>query len=193
MTETKSKPTKPTRRKDGVAYPENPFWQPTEVKVGNKFISVAGGMHISNDGDQVSHSGIHIVEEKDKEEFIKVYTRNIKNIFDLKPTAQRVLQYLIIELQKTPDADAIYLSWVGAEEYFNETHVKMSRSSFYTAIKALIKNGFLAESTRPNLFWFNPHLFFNGNRMTFIREYRLKEEKNIKENKKQYCGQFLEG
>lgn len=165
----------PTSRKKGVSvYPNNPFWAPTEVKVGSKLVRVAGGMHVSSEGESVQHSGIHIVESVDKDEFVKLYTKNIRAIFDLKPTTQRVLQYLMVELQKTPNADAVYLAWVSANEYFSEVSLGMSRASFHRALKELIEKDFIAESTRPNMFWFNPHLFFNGNRMTFIKEYRVK-------------------
>ncbi len=165
---------KPGKRKNVLAYKENPFWEPTEIKVGKKRITVAGGTHIGDGGEVLAHSGVHVVREVDETEFLKLYTKNVKAIFDLKPSAQRVLEYLMVELQKTPNADAIYLAWIGAEDYFSEHHVKMSRSSFYNALKALIDKGFLAESTRTNMFWFNPNLFFNGNRMTFIHEYRKK-------------------
>ena len=164
----------PSRKKGVTAYPENPFWQKTEIKIGTKMIRVAGGMHISDEGESVTHSSVHIIKEVDENEFLKVYTKNIRAIFDLKPTAQRVLQYLMAELQKTPNADAIYLAWVGAEEYFSEHNLGVSRASFQRALKELLEKGFIAESTKPNMFWFNPNLFFNGDRMTFVHEYRRK-------------------
>lgn len=183
----------PGKRKNVLAYPENPFWQKTEVKIGSKIIRVAGGVHLNADGESISHSGIHVVREVDENEFIKIYTKNIRAIFDLKPTAQRVLQYLITELQKTPNADAVYLAWVGAEDYFSEMNIKSSRASFHRALTELIQKGFLAESTKPNMFWFNPNLFFNGNRLTFIHEYRkigindkkIEGNKNTKEEQKE--------
>ena len=169
----------PGKRKNVLAYPENPFWGKTEVKIGSKIVKISGGKHISGEGESISHSGIHIVRDIDENEFVKIYTKNIKAIFDLKPTAQRVLQYLIIELQKTPNADAVYLAWVGAEEYFSENHIQSSRASFHRALNELIQKGFLAESTKPNMFWFNPSLFFNGNRLTFIYEYKKNSLKDI--------------
>lgn len=177
--ESNKKPPVPGRRKDTYAYPENPFWEKTEVKVGSKMIKVSGGMHISADGESIEHSGVHVVKNVDEDEFLKIYTKNVKTIFDLKPTAQRVLQYLMTELQKTPNADAIYLAWVGAEEYFSENHIQVSRASFHRALSELIQKGFLAESTKPNMFWFNPNLFFNGNRMTFVHEFRKKKVNSI--------------
>lgn len=172
-----------SRRKNTLAYPENPFWKKTEVKIGKKTIKVAGGRHINADGESIDHSGIHIVKDVDENEFLKVYTKNIKAIFDLKPTAQRVLQYLMTELQKTPNADAIYLAWVGAESYFSEHDIQVSRASFHRALSELIQKGFLAESTRPNMFWFNPNLFFNGNRLSFIYEYRKTDLNDSIKNK----------
>lgn len=166
--------TSSARKKGVVAYPENPFWQKTEVKVGTKKITVAGGAHMTSEGELIGHSGIHIIREVDESEFLKVYTKNINAIFDLKPTSQRVLQYLMIELQKTPNADSIYLAWLGAENYFSAHNVECSRTSFHRAMHELLDKGFIAESTMPNMFWFNANLFFNGNRMTFVHEYRKK-------------------
>jgi len=100
------------------------------------------------------------------------------------------------ELQKTPNADAIYLAWVGAEEYFSENDIKSSRASFHRALSELIQKGFLAESTKPNMFWFNPNLFFNGNRLTFVHEYRKTNvlpsvEKNEDSENKEEQKEFL--
>lgn len=160
------------KRKDILAYPQNPFWNDMEIKSGAKLIKVSGGRHVNSDGESMAHSGIHVIKEVDNDGFVKVYTKNIKHIFSLKPTTQRILQYLIIELQKTPNADAVYISWTGAKEYFSENNIKSSRTSFHRAINELIAKKFLAESTKPNMYWFNPNLFFNGNRLTFIHEYR---------------------
>ena len=162
-------------RKKGIrAYRANPFWEATEVKVGSKMIRVSGGRHISADGESVEVSGVHIVREVDESQFLKVYTKNIKAIFDLKPSTQKVLQYLMHQIQKTPNADGIYLAWFGASEYLSEENVSLSRASFQRSMRELLEKGFIAESVEPNMFWFNPNLFFNGNRMTFINEYRKK-------------------
>lgn len=164
----------PGRRKGVTAYPENPFWEDTHIKLGKKRVTVTGGSYISELGEEVRHGGIHVVQDVDESEFLKLYTRNVKAIFDLKPTTQRVLQFLMTELQKTPNADAIYLAWIDAEEYFSEHDLSVSKASFHRALKELLEKGFIAESTRVNMFWFNPNLFFNGSRMTFVNEYRRK-------------------
>jgi hypothetical protein len=163
---------------------ENPFWEPTEVKVGQKHITVAGGRHVSEEGESVQHSGVHIVTEVDKEEFIKLYTKNMRVFFDLKPTTQRVLQVLLEAVQKAPNADCIYLHWFNVEEYMEANGTSLSKASFHNAMKELLAKKFIAESVEPHKFWINPHLFFNGDRMSFVREYRLKSEKELKASTK---------
>jgi len=161
-----------SRRKGIKIHRKNPFWEATSVTVGTKKISVSGGRHISDDGESVEHSGIHIVRQVDESQFLKVYTKNIKAIFDLKPSTQKILQYLMQTLQRTPNVEGVYLSWFGAAEYFTEENLQMSKASFHRAMKELLQKKFIAESMEPNMFWFNPNLFFNGNRMTFVNEYR---------------------
>lgn len=166
-------------------YKANPFWEPTEVKVGTKFITVAGGMHVSEEGESVQHSGIHIVTEIDKEEFVKLYTKNMKVFFDLKPTTQKVLQVVLDAVQQSPNADCIYMHWLSVDEYLKTHDLGMSKASFHNAMNELLDKKFIAKSVEPHKFWINPHLFFNGDRMTFVREYRLRKEKEVKAATKQ--------
>lgn len=168
-------------QKEGVlVYKENPFWEPYEVKVGKKFIRVAGGFHVSEEtGESIQHSGIHIVEEKDEDEFIKLFTRNLKIFFDLKPTSLKVLQVLLYTIQQNPGTDSIHLHWFEVEEYSRLNDLKISRTAFHSALKEMISKGFIAEAEIPNKYWINPHLFFNGDRMIFIREYRKNNKSKI--------------
>jgi hypothetical protein len=173
-----------SRKKGVVRYADNPFWyQPngekgidTTIKVGSKKIVVAAGANVdSKTGEITHHSGIHVTNTIDKEEFVKIYTKNIKLIFELKPSTQKVLQYILSQIQSNKDADGIYISWFGTENYLSEANIKISRSAFHNALKELLEKQFLAESAEPNMFWFNPHLFFNGNRMIFVNEYKMKQ------------------
>lgn len=163
---------------------ENPFWEPTEVKVGKKHITVAGGRHIAESGEYVQHSGVHLVTEVDKDEFIKLYTKNMRLFFDLKPTTQKVLQVLLEAVQKAPNADCVYLHWFNVEEYMIANSTSISKGSFHNSMRELLEKKFIAESVEPHKFWINPHLFFNGDRLTFIREYRLRTEKDITDQTK---------
>ena len=162
-----------SRKKNVTVYKENPFWEPTEVKVGKKFIRVAGGTHVS-EGGAVEHSGIHIVQEVDKEEFVKLYTKNMRAFFDLKPSTQKVLQAVLHQVQQNPNLDAIYLPWFEVQDFSKRHEFKISKAAFHNSINEMLEKGFMAEAEAPSKYWINPHLFFNGDRMTYIKEYRIK-------------------
>lgn len=166
--------TRVTSRKKGIAaYAKNPFWRPTEVKVGTRKVTIAGGFIARNDsGEGVHHAGIHRVEHVDESRFIKLFTDNLKVFFDLSTPSQKVLHCVLAELQKHPDAEGLWLPWFTVEDFAIEKSIKISRASFQRALKEMLEKGFIAESENQNFYWINPNLFFNGDRMVFISEYR---------------------
>lgn len=162
-----------SRKKGVMAYAKNPFWNPYEVKVGARKVTIAGGFVTNaSTGESVQHAGIHRVEFVDEDKFVKLFTQNLKIFFDLSPSSQKVLQFVLQTLQKNLNADGIWLPWFDIEDYSNENNLKISRTSYQRALKEMLEKGFIAESERPNFYWINPHLFFNGDRMIFINEYR---------------------
>lgn len=161
------------RKKGMVAYAKNPFWNPFEVKVGAKKINIAGGFLTSTEtGETIHHAGIHKVEWIDEDRFVKLFTQNLKAFFDLTPASQKVLQCLLATLQETPNAEGIHLPWFTVEDYGQKNNLKLSRASFHRALREMLDKGFIAESEHANFYWINPNLFFNGDRMVFISEYR---------------------
>lgn len=166
--------TRVTPRKRGVvAYRKNPFWKPYEVAVGTKKVTIAGGFLTNPEtGEAMQHAGIHRVEFVDEDKFVKLFTQNLKVFFDLTPPSQKVLQCVLGTLQDNPNAEGIHLPWFTVEDFSLEHNLKISRTSFHRALREMLDKGFIAESESANFYWINPHLFFNGDRMTFITEYR---------------------
>lgn len=170
-------------RKRGIPlFQENPFVDPVEIPIGKRHVTVAGGQHVTKDGESITHSGIHVVKEVDSEEFVKIYTRNMKAIFDLTRSELRIVQYLLSELQKTPNADQVHLHWFSAEKFFSEQDINMHRTTFQRSLIALLEKSFIAESTHPGAYWINPFLFFNGDRMRYIYEYRKQTKESLQNN-----------
>jgi len=165
-----------SRKKGVTAYAQNPFLGSVHVEVGSKRITVSSGMHIdTKTGEAVEHSGVHIVRDVERSQFVKLYTREMKRIFELRPTSLKILQYLLAEMQKWPNADSIYLHWFSADRYFQEQDIGVSRASFQRGMLDLLHKNIIAESVEPNRFWLNPAFFWNGDRYRFINEYRMKE------------------
>ena len=65
--------------------------------------------------------------------------------------------------------DAIYLAWF--DDGLSGQKLDMSEKTFQRGLKELLERGFLSPKA-PNLFWVNPALFFRGDRVLFLKEYR---------------------
>lgn len=173
-------------RKVGVsAYTKNPFWKPYEIDVGTKKVTISGGTVLdTGTGEAMKYAGIHRVEYVDEDRFVKLFTQNLRVFFDLSPASQKVLQCVLSTLQDSINSEGIFLPWFTVEDYSKAHNLSVSRATFHRALKEMLSKGFLAESENQNYYWINPHLFFNGNRMTFITEYRKTGKDAYKENGK---------
>jgi len=118
-------------------------------------------------------AAIYTVEDKDDAEFVKVFSDGVKAAFGLSKTASRVFQIVLDQYQSTPMhggyTDSVYLAWFDGG--LSGQSIGMTDRTFQTGLKELLAKGFLAPRS-PNLFWVNPALFFKGDRVAFVREYR---------------------
>jgi hypothetical protein len=70
-------------------------------------------------------------------------------------------------------ADSITLCWFDGG--LNGDKIGMSDRTFQNGLKGLLNKGFLSPKLRGS-FWINPTLFFKGDRVAFITEYRRNKE-----------------
>lgn len=127
----------------------------------------------SDTGEVVAAAVIKSIEEKDNDEFVKVFAVGIAALYDLTKTGQRVFGIILSEYEKTPMtggfADSIYLAWFNGGLLGRE--VGMSERTFNRGLKELFLKKFLAPRS-PNTYWINPAMFFKGDRVLFVREFR---------------------
>jgi len=120
-------------------------------------------------------SVVHSIEEKDDEHFVKVFAAGVTASYELSRTSSRVFQAILQEYEKTPMTggfvDTVYLAWFN--DGLSGRDIGMSEKTFQRGLKDLIQKGFLAPRS-PSQFWVNPSLFFKGNRVMFVKEYRRK-------------------
>jgi hypothetical protein len=153
----------------------NPLIQPIEVKVKRRYVRTGATEEMVNasTGEVVAVSAIHQVEERDDAEFVKVFAAGVSAAYDLNRTAQRVFQAVLQEYERTPMtrgfADTVELFWFGAG--LSGRDIGMSEKTFQRGLKDLLGKGFIAPKSS-SLFWVNPSLFFKGDRVMFIKEYR---------------------
>jgi hypothetical protein len=149
--------------------------EPREVQVKKRWVKTGRAEQLVNmaTGEVTGVSAHHQVEERDDAEFVKVFAAGIRGIYDLSRTASRVFQVVLDQYQKEPMskgfADTLYLAWFDGG--LSGQAVGMSESTFNRGMRELVDKGFLYPRS-PSVYWVNPAMFFKGDRVLFVKEYR---------------------
>jgi catechol 2,3-dioxygenase-like lactoylglutathione lyase family enzyme len=149
--------------------------EPQQVSTKRRYVKSGRSDELisSTTGEVVGVAAIHQVEEKDDAEFVKVFAAGVAASYELTKTAQRVFQVVLDQYQRTPMskgfADHINLFWFG--DGIEGRDVGMSEFTFKRGLRELLDKRFLYPKDSAS-FWTNPALFFKGDRVMFIKEYR---------------------
>lgn len=160
-------------RRGVILYEENPFINIDTVKTRIKRITnKKGDMFVRAEDDAIvaPAAGFWQAQEVDTAQFVKLYINGVKAFSELTGAGTKVFELLYMEMQKNIGKDQVYLSYAGLDEHT----VTISRSTFARGLSELIEKGFLAPAVAPGWFWLNPDYVFNGDRLTFVHEYRRK-------------------
>lgn len=156
----------------------NPLVEPQKVQTKRRYVKSGRSEDLINPatGEVAGVSAIHQVEERDDAEFVKVFAAGVAASYELGKTAQRVFQVVLDQYQRTPMskgfADYVTLFWF--DSGIDGRDVGMSEKTFQRGLKELIEKRFLYPKG-PSAFWTNPALFFKGDRVLFIKEYRRRK------------------
>lgn len=171
---------------DSQKFKDNPFVADEYLKIdrGKRTIIAGNTNKLLMDKETGEIEGItlmHRYKEVDKTTFVKLYTTEISSLFELSKTGLKTFGYVLnnSEINK----DTIYIFLPDLIAYAGWTSLKQA----YRGLGELIANKIIAMSNRPNIWFINPNIFFNGDRIAFIKEYRLKE---TKESPKQIQAEF---
>ena len=157
---------------------KNPFIDETihHVDKGEKVILMGTK---SNDllidketGEIKAHSVFAKRIKVDKAQFRKVYVNSLAAWFELSKTGLKVLGYIMSVLK--PNYDSFDFDFEDCMEY---TKYK-SKNSVISGLSELLENRFIARGANPYKYFVNPTIFFNGDRLTFLRHYELKNGNN---------------
>ena len=156
----------------------NPLVEPQQLKTKRRLVKSGRSEDLVNPatGEITGVAAIHQIEERDDAEFVKVFAAGVAASYDLTKTAQRVFQVVLDQYQRTPMsrgyADSIELFWFG--DGIEGRDVGMSERTFRRGLIELLEKRFLYPKTSTS-FWTNPALFFKGDRVLFIKEYRRRK------------------
>lgn len=156
----------------------NPLVEPQEIRTKRRLVKSGRSEDLVNTstGEIIGVAAIHQVEERDDAEFVKVFAAGVAASYDLSKTAQRVFQVVLDQYQRTPMtggfADTVELFWFG--DGIEGRDVGLSESTWHRGMRELLDKRFISPKT-PSSFWVNPALFFKGDRVMFIKEYRRRK------------------
>lgn len=112
---------------------------------------------------------VALTQKVDHETFIKVFKDGLKYIADLSRTAQSIMWYIMDNLPR--DKSYVIIDNASIMDY---CHFK-TRKSVRDGVMELLTKNIIAKSPLPKKYWVNPLVVFNGNRITFAKEYILEE------------------
>lgn len=157
-------------------YEDNPFLESFGIMIRKRSSIIATGLQKSDD---VSVGIIGQITEVDTEQFIKLYTQNVQIIFELSNTSQRLLPPLMYEIQQqSKDIAHVYFTYKQVVRACTKMGYKPpSQPTFTRGIKELIEKQFLAiNAMGVGWYWINPNILFNGDRVRFVKEYKIKRK-----------------
>ena len=162
---------------------KNPLIKGLDVKTKSKKLVKTQLQIPSLETGEIHSSNIYSIKEIDEKQFVKVFQDGVKAMYDLTRTAHRVFCLILDEYENEPMTggyvDAIQLAWFNGG--LSGESIGMHKRTFNRGLAELIDKNFLAPKS-PNIYWVNPSLFFKGDRVRFINEFKIKRTGEIKES-----------
>jgi len=160
------------KEKHGVpVYHTNPSVpDPDEIKK-SKMARVGNdqkGFIVNNGSGEILGSGVAVVyewEEVDKERFVKLYLAGLKQAAGLSKSGLLVFEMVYKQVQENPEKDTVLLS---------ADQSNLAQATYFRGLRELLDKEFLFRSPYDGTFFVNIRFMFNGDRLAFIKGYRLK-------------------
>lgn len=162
---------------------ENPFIEKAvgeiKWKFRNQTIKSKDGdnvnMIVAQDGEVLGNSAFIRAIEVDEDKFAKLYLSNLAAFWDLQKQSLRVFSYILSVLR--PNDDRVYIDLTECMKYTGYA----SKQSVFIGLADLVSCGIIARSSTFYMYYINPLVIFNGNRVTFAKTF-IKKKKETNPN-----------
>jgi hypothetical protein len=142
------------------------------TKIGND----RKGIVIDNDtGEFLGHGGamVYEFEEVDKERFVKLYLAGLKQAIGMSKAGLQMFQEVYDQMRDNKERDYVLLSPMNSE---------LPERTFQRGLKELIDRKFLFRSVMRDQYWVNVQYMFNGDRLAFVKAYKLRTENSAQQS-----------
>lgn len=134
------------------------------VQIGDEhkgFVVDTGTGEILGRGGAISYEW----EEVDKERFVKLYLAGLKQAAGLAKAGLAVFEIVYHQLRERPGQDSVLLS---ARDH------GLPKTTYFRGLRELLDKQFIFRSTYDGTFFVNIRFMFNGDRLAFVKGYKLK-------------------
>jgi hypothetical protein len=107
-------------------------------------------------------------EEVDPTKFVKLFLAGIKQAVGLSKTGMLIFQMVYQQMQQHPGSDEIKLNPVLAQD------ANIPERTFRRGVRELLEKEFIFRSPSDGVFFVNIKFMFNGDRLAFVKGYKLK-------------------
>jgi hypothetical protein len=135
------------------------------VQIGDEhkgFVVDNGTGEILGRGGAISYE----FEEVDKERFVKLYLAGLKQAAGLSKAGLAVFEIVYNQLRERPGQDSVLLS--------TRDH-NLPKTTYFRGLRELLDKDFLYRSTIDGQFFVNIRFMFNGDRLAFVKGYKLRQ------------------
>lgn len=158
----------------------NPFVEKAIEKVNAKIVrkyqnstgsSKGAILQAVNEHGEVQGSTSFVRQiEVDEQQFAKIYLSNFSQFFDLNTSGIRVFGYFLAQLKPKQDMVIFFL-----KDCMEHTNYK-TKASVYAGLAQLVESEIIARGPADNLYYINPMVFFNGDRISYTKTYVKKKK-----------------
>lgn len=129
-------------------------------------------------GEHIGHMGAVFLEERtvDTEQFIKLFTAGIEELMNLSSAGLKLFKLIYELMLDTPNVDFFTLDYKTLKALQKWSY---SQPTFNTGLNELLNRGIIYKSVAPAQYFVNVSLFYNGDRITLLKSYKLKNTQNI--------------
>lgn len=160
-----------------IEYKENPFTQSLTVKTRSKTVTIQASDRmnteyaiVNQDTHEVKSTHIATYKQVDDDQFVKLFTQNIAMIFDLSQAGRKTLDMIMHVMQRTAiSKDEVYIDDNVRADFTEMFSLKLSKTTMYRGIAALEDANIIAKSVKTNIYFLNPNIVFNGDRLVLTQ------------------------
>lgn len=121
-------------------------------------------------GQIMAPAGFWQSQEVDKTQFVKLFVNGVRALKELSGAGTRVFEILYLRVQEGIGKDRVFLTFPSLDQ----SVTPLGETTFYRGMKELLDKDFIAESEAPGLYFLNLDYMWNGDRLAFVKEYRVK-------------------